>query len=111
MAISALKRILLARKLLFDELSEAITDIHFDELLLRLTIRFKIGLTVYIQFNDFNEYSYHIQFTQKTNDFLRYDNYDDHWDVPSKPHHFHQEEKRLLGKVLCLEYLKKTFLT
>ncbi|MFW9924830.1 MAG: DUF6516 family protein, partial [Candidatus Thorarchaeota archaeon] len=52
----------------------------------------------YIQFNDFNEYSYHIQFTQKTNDFLRDDNYDDHWDVPSKPHHFHPRGEKVAGK-------------
>ncbi len=58
-----------------------------------LTIRFKLGFTLYIQYNDFKEYSYHIQFTQKPNDFIRFDNYDDRWDIISKHHHLHPRGK------------------
>jgi len=80
--------------MILNEFLEEIIDTKFDDLKLMLIIHFKMGFTLYIQYNDFNEYSYHIQFTQKPNDFIRYDNYDDRWNVKTKPHHLHQRWKK-----------------
>jgi len=59
-----------------------------------LTIHFKRGFILFIQYNDFNEYSYQIHFSQKPNDFIRFDNYDDRWNVKTKPHHLHPRWKK-----------------
>jgi len=33
-------------------------------------------------------------FSRKKSDFVRYDNYDDRWNVKTKPHHFHPRNKK-----------------
>lgn len=47
------------------------------------------GSKLYIRYNDFGEYSYQLDFSQKKDDRIRYDNFDDKWPVSSQPHHFH----------------------
>lgn len=92
--ISGWRRITLARKLLTDEFLLVILDNNLDEKRPLLTIKFKKGFTLNIRYNDYDEYSYQVQFSQKQNDFIRYDNFDGRWDVTTKPHHFHQRLKK-----------------
>ncbi len=47
---------------------------------------------VYIQYNNHGEYSYSIIYSPMDQDLCRFDNYDQHWDVISRPHHFHPQK-------------------
>ena len=47
------------------------------------------GIQVYIQYNNYGQYSYSIIFSSHEQDLCRFDNYDDHWPVSTTPHHFH----------------------
>ncbi len=73
---------------------DEILDFHLSEDRPMLTIIFKMGYTLFVQYNDYNEYSYHFQLAQKSNELIRYDNFDDRWNVSTKPHHFHPGDKQ-----------------
>ena len=47
------------------------------------------GILIYIVYNNHNQYSYSIIYSQSKFDQKRFDNYDDRWDVSTRPHHFH----------------------
>jgi hypothetical protein len=55
----------------------------------RLKITLKDGTVLYIQFNDFDEYGYQIIFSEQDLDRVRFDNFDEKWNISTKPHHFH----------------------
>lgn len=59
-----------------------------------MQFEFRQGFTLFIRYNDFDQYSYHIQFSKSKFNRIRYDNYDDTWDVMSRPHHFHPKNKK-----------------
>lgn len=40
-------------------------------------------------YNNHDQYSYSIIYTQSKYDRIRFDNFDDRWDVASRPHHLH----------------------
>jgi len=71
------------------ECASEIKDIHLDDDRPLLTLAFLNGLTVYIRFNDYQEYSYQVVFSLKPNDRIRFDNFDARWSIDSQPHHFH----------------------
>ncbi len=102
--INARIKLLRARELLINQFLSEIYEIILDDDRPILTIKFRKGFILYIRYNDFDEYSYQILFSQKKFDRIRYDNYDDKWNVSSKPHHFHPRNKqtalesRMIGK-------------
>ncbi|MCG3252860.1 MAG: hypothetical protein KAX09_03360 [Candidatus Heimdallarchaeota archaeon] len=102
--INARIKLLRARELLINQFLSEIYEIILDDDRPILTIKFRKGFMLYIRYNDFDEYSYQILFSQKKFDRIRYDNYDDKWNVSSKPHHFHPRNKqtalesRMIGK-------------
>jgi hypothetical protein len=49
---------------------------------------------IFIQYNNYNEYSYSIVFSHLELDRIRYDNYDTDWDIPSKPNHYHPRKEK-----------------
>ena len=59
-----------------------------------LKIKFLSGFELYIRYNDHGEYSYHVNFSTDPLDRLRFDNYDDHWPVSTRPHHFHSRNEK-----------------
>jgi len=83
-----------ARALLVDLLGVDIREDELDETLSQLKITFKSGLILYIKYNEFGEYGYQIIHSPQKNDFSRFDNFDDRWNVSTKPHHFHRRGKR-----------------
>ncbi|TFF90152.1 MAG: hypothetical protein EU548_04465 [Promethearchaeota archaeon] len=85
--ISQLKE---ARKLFLDLLGDHIINDDLVEDISQLKITFKTGQIVYIRYNEFNEYGYQILFSTKKNDSARFDNFDDKWEVSTRPHHFHE---------------------
>jgi hypothetical protein len=48
------------------------------------------GTRIYLQYNDFGEYGYMVIFSDRDLDRCRFDNFDETWDVPTHPHHFHK---------------------
>ena len=87
--MTGLHKLTAARKLLLYRLLSEIKDEYIDDERPFLKITFFRGLVLYIRYNDFDEYSYQIVYSQEPLDRIRYDNYDDMWKVNSKPHHFH----------------------
>ena len=83
-----------ARNLLVATVLHEIKDIFVDDERPLLKVTFLTGFILYIRFNDFNEYSYQIIFSQRPNDRLRYDNFDDRWPVRTRPHHLHPRHER-----------------
>lgn len=87
--MSARDKILIALELLLENLLTEIKEVFLDDVRPALKILFLRGFNLYIRYNDFNEYSYQLIFSQDPFDRIRFDNFDDHWDVESRPHHFH----------------------
>ncbi|MHA1273429.1 MAG: toxin-antitoxin system TumE family protein [Promethearchaeota archaeon] len=82
-----------ARKILINLLDIEIILEELDYHLSQLKIILKSGITIYIKYNEFEEYGYQIVFSPQKNDFSRFDNFDDRWNVSTKPHHFHDKNK------------------
>ena len=91
--MSGLDKLYVARKLLLKKLLTEIKDEYIDDERPFLKITFFKGSILYIRYNDYDEYSYHLNFSQEHLDRIRYDNYDDRWNVNSKPHHLHPRGK------------------
>ena len=83
-----------ALKFIQNTFTRNITSYEKDEDRPVISIYFDIGINLYIRYNDYEEYSYHIMFSQDKYDRIRYDNYDNHWSLSTKPHHVHQRGKK-----------------
>ena len=74
----------------FEEIcSKIIIDKDFNPRLKRVKYRLENGSSVFIQYNNYGEYSYSIIYSPLDQDLCRFDNYDQEWVVKTKPHHFH----------------------
>ncbi|HMF33923.1 MAG TPA: DUF6516 family protein [Candidatus Lokiarchaeia archaeon] len=67
---------------------QVLTQIYYAKLN-RVQIMLNDGTNIFIQYNDHEEYSYSIAFSAVEGDLVRFDNYDDKWEVTTRPHHFH----------------------
>ncbi|TFF88958.1 MAG: hypothetical protein EU550_00185 [Promethearchaeota archaeon] len=79
-----------ARILIVELLKDEIRSDELSENLSQLKVMLKSGIIVYIRYNEYGEYGYQIKYSPEKNDFSRFDNFDDRWDVPTHPHHFHK---------------------
>ena len=84
-----------ARILLIDLLSNDVIKDELNESISQLKIVLNSGVTIYIRYNEFGEYGYQIIYSPQKDDFSRFDNFDDRWDVATKPHHFHKKGSRI----------------
>ena len=75
--------------IILKELRGSISEIDLDEDTGKLVIKLKSGVTVFIRYNNYGQYSYVVMFSFEKLDRVRFDNFDDKWEVPSKPHHTH----------------------
>ena len=57
--------------------------------LARIILILNDGSTIIVRYNDHNQYSYSLIYSNIKYDRVRFDNYDDRWPVKTKPHHFH----------------------
>ncbi len=74
----------------FEEICfDLIIEKELNLVLKRAIYRLLDATIIYIQYNNYGEYSYSIFFSTLEHDFCRFDNYDQNWVVSSKPHHFH----------------------
>ena len=78
-----------ARVLILNLLNKQIIDIELNESLSQLKVFLDSGETIFIRYNRFGEYGYQIIHSRNKGDFSRFDNYDDQWNVSTRPHHFH----------------------
>lgn len=62
----------------------------------RLTIHLINGIRIYIRYNNYNQYSYVIQYSHGKFDRDRFDNYNEEWDVKTKPHHHHKRGSQIV---------------
>lgn len=85
-----LSKLTSARIVLYFDLHEYIVDYSRMEERPAFKIVFINGYTLSIRYNDFNEYSYQLEFSSNEYDRIRYDNYDKHWDVSTTPNHLHE---------------------
>jgi hypothetical protein len=60
----------------------------------KATFSFTKEVRLYIRYNDYNEYSYHIQYSPEKYDRIRFDNFDKEWDVKTRPHHLHLRNEK-----------------
>ena len=83
------EKLLLAYNLLIKEFSDNIREIivYKDRPVLKAT--FQNEIILHIRYNDYSEYTYCVIYSPNPDDQMRFDNYDDRWDVKTRPHHFH----------------------
>jgi hypothetical protein len=91
--MNALSKLEIAKKHLISAFSDRISLVQFFDEHFTLKIGFSSGQTLYVRYNDYSEYSYQFLFSSQEKDYIRYDNFDDRWDVPTRPHHFHTKER------------------
>ena len=107
-----------ARALFVNQLGDSIREDEIDETISQLKITLKSGVILYIKYNEFGEYGYQIIYSPRKNDFSRFDNFDDKWDVSTKPHHLHERGNRnvvassMIGKPthdipILIKYIKE----
>jgi len=89
------EKLLKAKEILQKHYSDKITQIILEDERPVLKIEFNLSYILYIRYNYFDEYSYQLIFSQQENDRIRFDNYDQIWDVSSKPNHFHPRGKKV----------------
>ena len=87
--MSAINKINLAQVILEKILKYSITSIEINYENPRILINLKNSSRIYIQYNNHEQYSYSVLFSDEKLDRCRFDNFDAHWDVTTKPHHFH----------------------
>ena len=87
--MKAREKIKYATEFLEKTIPYSISHIQIDYEDPRIKLVLNDGIKIYIQYNDHDQYSYSILFSNGYLDRCRFDNYDDTWDVISKPHHFH----------------------
>ena len=79
----------IARNIIIKEYSTLLREVILDKDRPVLKIVFHTEIYLYIRYNDYGEYSYCVIFSPNPNDQIRFDNFDDIWDVKTRPHHFH----------------------
>ncbi len=93
--MKAIEKLQIAKGLLEKQLKSKILDITLYPNLERLKIILIDGTSIFIQYNNYEEYSYSVIFSNLNLDRIRFDNYDFDWDVNSKPNHYHPRKEKI----------------
>jgi len=91
--MSAISKLLEAKMLLEQLLNKEINSLNLNQDSRKLHLILTDGIEIYIIYNNHDQYGYTILFSNLDLDRCRFDNYDDKWDVDSRPHHFHPRKK------------------
>ncbi len=81
-----------AKEIIERHFGDSIEELFFQPKLSRIKIRLRDRNLIFIQYNDYGEYSYSIIFSKIKLDRCRFDNYDDRWNISTRPHHFHPRD-------------------
>lgn len=87
--MKSLEKLDKSKLLIEKELSITLKTLNFEPKLARIHVSLRNGTQFYIRYNDYGEYSYSIFFSKMKLDRCRFDNYDDKWNVITRPNHFH----------------------
>lgn len=87
--MDAISKIKNSKDILEEKIGDLILSLETKIEDFRIDLLLRNGHQVCIQFNNYNQYSYSIIFSKLLLDRCRFDNYDDHWEITTKPHHFH----------------------
>jgi len=90
--MSSLTKLMESKPILEKELSIYIKNLDFEPKLARIKITLRDGALLYVRYNNYNEYSYAIIYSKLELDRVRFDNYDDQWNVVTRPHHYHPRQ-------------------
>lgn len=93
--MSSIKKLERSKLIIEKELSIYIKNLYFEPKLARILVILRDEIHLFIQYNNHNEYAYSIIFSKIDIDRSRFDNYDDRWNVSTKPHHFHPRHNKL----------------
>ena len=89
------KKLRIAKVLLEKLFDDSIEDLLFQPKLARIKVRLRDRNIIFIQYNDYGEYSYSFIFSKIQLDRCRFDNYDDdRWDVSTRPNHYHPRNSK-----------------
>jgi hypothetical protein len=91
--MSAILKLLEAKSILEDFFEKEIKSLDLNQDSRKLHMILTDGIEIYIIYNNHGQYGYNILFSNLDLDRCRFDNYDDRWDVDSRPHHFHPRKK------------------
>jgi hypothetical protein len=87
--VSGLEKLRQALTILEKELESILMQLAFEPRLARVHVKLRDGTVLYIRYNNHGEYSYSVIFSSLKYDRCRFDNYDDTWNVSTRPNHFH----------------------
>jgi len=87
--MSSIKKLEESKSILEKELSIYIKNLNFEPKLARISLILRDDMNLYIRYNNHDEYSHVIIFSKLELDRVRFDNYDDRWNISTRPHHYH----------------------
>ena len=87
--MDAIEKLELARELFVPGFIQSITGVQLSDEHFVLKIDLKQQSILYIKYNDYQEYAYQVLISQQASKSFRYDNFDDRWEVSTRPHHLH----------------------
>ncbi len=93
--MSSIKKLERSKLIIEEELSIHLRKIHFEPKLARIHIILRNEINLFIRYNNHDEYSYSVLFSKVELDRCRFDNYDDRWNISTKPHHFHSRFNKI----------------
>ena len=87
--MTAREKLQAAFDLIIKKYSHLIREVNLlkDRPVLKIILQSEI--IIHLRYNDYGEYTYLVIFSPTPDDIMRFDNYDDLWDVNTRPHHFH----------------------
>ncbi len=92
--MTALDKLNIVREFILKKLLPEIKEEFIDDERPFMKISFFKGIVLYIRYNDYEEYSYQLNYSQDVLDRIRYDNYDNMWGLDSKPNHLHPKGQK-----------------
>ncbi len=99
--IPSFEKVSKATKLFIENFPEQVVSLEIDQILPRVKFVLEGNIILYIRYNDYGEYSYQIIFSNRINDWIRYDNYDSYWDVKTMPNHKHiRNEEKVMNSLM-----------
>lgn len=93
--MSSLQKLDKAKLLLHQYLSIHLISLKFEPKLARIHAILRDNVQLFIRYNNYDEYSYTVIYSKSSLDRCRFDNYDDRWEVTTRPHHFHPRKKKI----------------
>ena len=83
-----------ATDFLHSKLTDRLKEFTIDEDLVRSKFVLTSNIRIYINYNNYDQYSYVILYSPDPMDRIIIDNYDELWEVKSKPNHIHSRYEK-----------------